>query len=90
MATALVSSISSLVASIAPGKQGFTTSMDLGTMSSSDMLTFTLIFVLSVWILMLLGTWIFNSTIPKLIPSIRKASVLEFFGLYVVLHILFT
>ncbi len=90
MATALVSSISSLVASIAPGKQGFTTSIELNTISSNNMITFILIFILSVWILMLLGTWIFNNTIPKLIPSIRKASVLEFFGLYIVLHILLT
>lgn len=63
---------------------------DIVNMTSGQLLTFILVFVLSVWLLMLIGAWIFNSSIPRIIPSVRKITVLEFFGLYLVCHILFT
>ena len=58
-------------------------------MTFSQWVIFVVVFLLLLFILMFLGTIIFNSTIPKIIPSIRKVTTSEFFGLYVILHILF-
>lgn len=58
-------------------------------MTFSQWVIFVAVFLLLLFILMFLGTIIFNSTIPKIIPSIRKVKTSEFFGLYVILHILF-
>ena len=58
-------------------------------MTFSQWVIFVAVFLLLLFILMFLGTIIFNSTIPKIIPSIRKVTTSEFFGLYVILHILF-
>ena len=97
MATALVSAISSMAAAI-PIKQGFANVMssnspdtaDLASMSAGQMMVFVIIFALSVWLLMFLGAWVFNTSIPKIIPAVKNITVLEFFGLYIVCHILFT
>lgn len=58
-------------------------------MTFGQWVIFVAVFLLLLFILMFLGTIIFNSTIPKIIPSIRKVKTSEFFGLYVILHILF-
>lgn len=103
MATSVVSAFSKLAAAIPTGKpikQSFANVMsnynndltyDMVRMSSTELFTFISVFVLSVWILMFLGSWIFNSSIPKIIPGVnKKITVLEFFGLYIICHILFT
>lgn len=100
MATSLVSALSKL-ATVIPGgkliKQPFVNvnlnnnlANDITHMSGRELLTFIIVFALSVWLLMFLGAWIFNTSIPRFIPGIKKITVLEFFGLYIVCHILFT
>ena len=102
MATALVASISKLASSIPGGqslKQPFANlhpnynddvALGIASMSGGQMFTFIIVFVLSVWLLMFLGAWEFNTSIPRIIPGIKKITMLEFFGLYIVCHILFT
>lgn len=58
-------------------------------MTFGQWVIFIAVFLLLLFILMFLGTMVFNLTIPKIIPSIRKVKTSEFFGLYVILHILF-
>lgn len=58
-------------------------------MTVSQWVMFLITFVVLLIIMMYLGKIVFNMTIPKIIPSIRKVSTSEFFGLYVILHILF-
>lgn len=102
MATSLISSLSKL-ASVIPGgkslKQSFANinpnyntdlAIDITNMSFSELLTFIIVFTLSVWLLMFLGAWVFNTSIPQIIPNIKKITVIQFFGLYIVCHILFT
>lgn len=103
MATALVSSLSKFASAI-PGakslKQPFANiansnynnelAINIASMSGGQIITFVIVFALSVWLLMFLGAWIFNTSIPRFIPGIKKITVLEFFGLYIVCHILFT
>jgi len=97
MATSLVSALSKIAAALPGGsKQGFANVIyaskdnEVSNMTSSQLLTFIIVFALSVWLLMLIGAWIFNSSIPRIIPAVHKITVLEFFGLYLVCHILFT
>lgn len=94
MATSLVSTISSMVAAITPsnGKAPFANvnAEDLTQASTGQVLMFVLVFAFSVWLLMFLGAWIFNSSIPKIFPAANKVTVLQFFGLYIICHILFT
>jgi hypothetical protein len=104
MATSLVASISKLASSIPGGqaiKQPFANiypnpnynddlALGIASMSGGQMFTFIIVFVLSVWLLMFLGAWVFNTSIPRIIPGIKKITMLEFFGLYIVCHILFT
>ena len=58
-------------------------------MDVSQLFVFFIVFILLLFIIIVLGTIIFNMTIPRIVPSIRKVSTIEFFGLYVILHILF-
>ena len=97
MATSLISAISSIAAAIPGGsKQGFSNIMsmsndkDMTNITSGQLLTFIIVFMISVWLLMFIGAWVFNTSIPHIIPAVRKITVLEFFGLYLVCHILFT
>ena len=104
MATSLVASISKLASSIPGGqaiKQPFANiypnpnynddlALGIASMSGGQMFTFIIVFVLSVWLLMFLGAWVFNTSIPRIIPGIKKITMLEFFGLYIICHILFT
>ena len=95
MATSLVSALSSMAAAIPGiGKQRFANVManndDMVNLSSGQMIIFIIVFALSVWLLMFLGGWVFNTSIPRFIPAVRKITTLEFFGLYIVCHILFT
>jgi hypothetical protein len=102
MATALVSALSKLASAIPGGqslKQPFANvhpnynndlAIGIASMSGGQLLTFIIVFVLSVWLLMFLGAWVFNTSIPQIIPGIKKITMLEFFGLYIICHILFT
>lgn len=58
-------------------------------MTLQQWIIFLISFLLMLFVMMYLGKLVFNMTIPKIIPSIRKVSTSEFFGLYVILHILF-
>lgn len=102
MATSLVSALSKLASALPGGKSikqpfanvnpNYTNNLaiDIYSMSGGELLTFIIVFALSVWLLMFLGSWIFNTSIPRIIPGIKKISVIEFFGLYIICHILFT
>jgi hypothetical protein len=43
---------------------------------------------LVVYLTMWLGSFVFNTSVVKIFPSVKKASILDFFGLYIVLHLL--
>lgn len=89
--------MSSALNSIATGIAKLSSSIGVSRFEdiSQDNLTFNqwvvfiVVFLLLLFILMFLGTIVFNLTIPNIVPSIRKVKTSEFFGLYVILHILF-
>jgi hypothetical protein len=58
-------------------------------MDAGQFLLFVITFLIVLYIFMLLGAFIFNNSVVKVMPSIKRVSVMDFFGLYIVLHILF-
>lgn len=88
--SAILNSIASGVAKLssAMGVSSFE-NINQDKMTFNQWVIFIAVYLLLLFILMSLGTIIFNITIPKIIPSIHKVNTSEFFGLYVILHILF-
>jgi hypothetical protein len=60
-----------------------------GEMNSGQGLLFFLILMLLIFLTMWLGAFVFNTSVVKIFPDVKKVSVLDFFGLYIVIHILF-
>ena len=58
-------------------------------MSGKQLLVFFLVFTLLLGIILALGTYFFNQTIPRIFPSMRKVTFSDFIGLYIVTRILF-
>ena len=92
------STISKLIATIAtkPVISTFTDviipEMDVNNpnnMSGKQILVFFLVFTLLLVVMLALGTYFFNQTIPRIFPSMRKVTFSDFIGLYIVTHILF-
>ena len=58
-------------------------------MSMKQILVFFLVFTIAIGILLALGTYFFNQTIPRIFPSMKRITFSDFIGLYIVVHILF-
>ena len=87
----ILSGISSLVTYIQkmlPNKAPF---MNHGTieMDNTQWIMFYLIFILLLYLTILIGTFIFNTSVTKIFPSIKKITMTDFFGLYIITHLLF-
>jgi hypothetical protein len=64
-------------------------SENLQDMSSGQYLIYFLILILLLYFIMFIGALVFNISIVKIFPSVKKVSTLDFFGLYIVIHLLF-
>ena len=54
------------------------------------MLLTLIIYIILITLYMMIGTYVFNHSVINVMPSIlKKISVLDFLGLYIVIHILF-
>ena len=49
---------------------------------------FFIVLGLVIYLTMWIGTFVFNTSVVKIFPSVKKVSILDFFGLYIVLHLL--
>ena len=68
------------------GKERFE---DTGTMTASQVLVAVIFLALYILLILLLGKWLFNNVLCKLVPAVRPASsVWEVLGLMVLLHLL--
>lgn len=61
----------------------------LENMTTGQLILFFFILTLLLYIIMCLGAIIFNISIVKIFPSVKKVSTIDFFGLYIVTHLLF-
>ena len=87
----VLSGISSLVTSIQkmlPNKAPF---MNHGIieMDNTQWIMFYLIFILLLYLTILIGTFIFNTSVTNIFPSVKKITMTDFFGLYIITHLLF-
>ena len=57
--------------------------------TTGQSVVFFFILMFTLYLTMLIGAFIFNTSFVKIFPSVKKVSVLDFFGLYIVLHLLF-
>ena len=58
-------------------------------MNSGEQLLFIFVLFTLIYFTMYLGGLVFNMSVVKIFPSVKKVSTLDFFGLYIVLHMLF-
>jgi hypothetical protein len=90
MSSTMINSIAKSIAKISsPSGVSNFANVNSEDMTIGQWIIFLITFLVLLFIMMFLGSIVFNMTIPKIIPSIRKVSTSEFFGLYVILHILF-
>jgi hypothetical protein len=68
------------------GKAPFT---DVSQMNVGQTFIFLIIFLIVLIFIMWVGAYIFNHSLVKIFPSVNKASLSDFIGLYIVVHILF-
>ena len=62
---------------------------NINEMNSGQQLLFLFILFVLIYFTMFIGSLIFNVSIVKIFPSVKKVSTVDFFGLYIVLHMLF-
>ena len=90
MPVTMLNSVAKGIAALSlPNGMSRFTNVNPDDMTIGQWIVFLITFIVLLIIMMFLGKIVFNMTIPKIIPSIRKVSTSEFFGLYVILHILF-
>ena len=72
--------------------QGMTGMQGIHLMPAMDpgqQVLYIIILILLTLLTMWAGAYIFNQSVVNIFPSVKKVSVLDFFGLYIVLHLLF-
>ena len=91
--TLSVSSIQSMANSISntlSGKSAFTNNNDtLDNMTFGQQLVYFFVLFVIIYFVMFIGSVIFNDSVVKIFPGVKKVNTTEFLGLYIVLHMLF-
>lgn len=62
---------------------------NVGDMSFGQFVIFIVVFMVLLYLIMWFGAFVFNMSVVKVVPSLKKVSVMDFLGLYIVLHLLF-
>ena len=91
--TLSVSSIQTMANSITntlSGKSAFTNkTATLEEMSFGQQLIYFFVLFIIIYFVMFIGSVIFNDSVVKIFPGVKKVNTTEFLGLYIVLHMLF-
>ena len=72
---------------ILPSK--FSNKNSIDNMDADQGILFFIILIILIYLTMWIGAFIFNMTVIKIFPSTKKVTTLDFFGLYIVIKILF-
>ena len=70
-------------------KEPFTNNQNMEDMNGGQQLLFIFVLFVLIYFTMFLGAIIFNMSVVKIFPSVKQVTTMDFFGLYVVLHLLF-
>ncbi len=91
--TLSVSSIQSMTNSISntlSGKSAFTNNnTTLEEMSFGQQIIYFFVLFIIIYFVMFIGSVIFNDSVVKIFPGVKKVNTTDFLGLYIVLHMLF-
>ena len=91
--TLSVSSIQSMANGISntlSGKSAFTNNNDtLEEMSFGQQLIYFFVLFIIIYFVMFIGSVIFNDSVVRIFPGVKKVNTTDFLGLYIVLHMLF-
>ena len=91
--TLSVSSIHSMANGISntlSGKSAFTNNnATLEEMSFGQQLIYFFVLFMIIYFVMFIGSVIFNDSVAKIFPGVKKVNTTDFLGLYIVLHMLF-
>ena len=87
--SSIINLSSTIQNALSGNKNSFTNqnSFDLNVNPGQRFLFFVIL-IITMYLIMLLGTFVFNTSVVKIFPSVKKVSILDFFGLYIVLHLL--
>ena len=86
--SAITNSTAFLTNALTGNKSAFTNNT-MEEMNSGEQLLFMFVLFTLIYFSMYLGGLVFNMSVVKIFPSVKKVSTLDFFGLYIVLHMLF-
>ncbi len=93
--TLSVSSIHSMANGISntlSGKSAFTNNNNNATleeMSFGQQLVYFFVLFIIIYFVMFIGSVIFNDSVVRIFPGVKKVNTTDFLGLYIVLHMLF-
>ena len=77
-----------IVSNTLTNKAAFT-NQGVEDMNGGQQLLFIFVLFVLMYFTMFLGSMIFNISVVKIFPSVKQVTTMDFFGLYVVLHLLF-
>ena len=77
-----------IVSAVSTTKAPFTNN-NMNESYNNQGLLFYIILILLILLIMWIGSFVFNESVVKIFPSTKKVSTLDFFGLYIVTHLLF-
>ena len=83
--SSIVSVASSIQSTLIPAQF---TNQNPNELSVGQSFIFFIVLTLVIYLTMWVGAFVFNTSIVKIFPSVKRVSILDFFGLYIVLHIL--
>jgi hypothetical protein len=65
------------------------TNQSVDKMDGVQQLIYLVIFFVLIYLIMFIGCMIFNTSVVKTFSSVKHISTMDFFGLYIVIHLLF-
>ena len=80
---------SSFLTNTLTGNKAPFTNNTMEDMNNGEQLLFMFVLFTLIYVNMYIGGVIFNMSIVKILPSVKKVSTMDFLGLYIVLHMLF-
>ena len=85
-----IQNIANSISNTLSGKSAFTNNnATLEEMSFGQQIVYFFFFFFIIYFVMFIGSVIFNDSVAKIFPGVKKVNTTDFLGLYIVLHMLF-
>jgi hypothetical protein len=85
-----IQNIANNVSNVLSGKSAFTNNnATLEEMTFGQQLVYFIVLLSIIYFVMFIGSILFNESIVRIFPGVKKINYQDFFNLYIVLHILF-